>query len=179
MLTSFGIGPLAAQTVRLLHVARIAQRIKRARMLLMQKDRKRRPDGFAARRDCALEQMVLHLLWQVAPNPDDSLAKGARELVRGRAGIRLGRWHLHFLPQSYPISGIDRLMDDRAGHRMRDAAAGASAPLHARDMADQHGRSTWPIDKTRFQRICSRELLAARVAARKVIPFRAGPVSRS
>src|SRR3954467_8986983 len=94
MLTSFGIGPLTAQTVRLVHVARIAQRVERAWMLVMQEDRKLRSDGFAARRDRPLEQMILHLLRQVAPYPDDSLAKGARELVRGHAGTCLGRWHL-------------------------------------------------------------------------------------
>jgi hypothetical protein len=43
-------------------------------MLLVQEHRKLRSYGFALRRDRRLEEMILDVLRQVAPYPNDSLA---------------------------------------------------------------------------------------------------------
>ena len=40
----------------------------------MQEDGKLRSYGFALRRHCLIEEMILHLLGQVAPYPNNSLA---------------------------------------------------------------------------------------------------------
>jgi hypothetical protein len=66
--------PLTAKAVRLLRFARVAQRVRGARMLVMQEDGKLRSYGFALRRHCLIEEMILHLLGQVAPYPNNSLA---------------------------------------------------------------------------------------------------------
>ena len=42
-------------------------------MLVMQEGGKLRSYGFALRRHCLIEEMILHLLGQVAPYPNNSL----------------------------------------------------------------------------------------------------------
>jgi hypothetical protein len=65
-------------------------------MLVMQEDGKLRSYGFALRRHRLLEEMILHVLGQIAPYPNDSFAQGAHELIRDRAGGWIGGWHLGY-----------------------------------------------------------------------------------
>jgi hypothetical protein len=50
-------------------------------MLLVQEHGELRSYGLALRRGGLLEEMILHLLRQVTPYPNDSLAQGARNLI--------------------------------------------------------------------------------------------------
>src|SRR5262245_211992 len=70
---------LSAEAVRFCHFARLAERVRRARMLVVQKDRQLLPDRFTLHSDRLLEQMILHVLRQPAPQADDSFAQGVRE----------------------------------------------------------------------------------------------------
>jgi hypothetical protein len=54
-------------------------------MLVMQEDGKLRSYGFALKCHRLLKEVILHLLGQVAPYPNDSFAQGARELIRDQA----------------------------------------------------------------------------------------------
>src|SRR5262245_11210101 len=76
---------LSAEAVGLGHFARFAERVRRARMLVVQEDRELLADRFTLQSDRLFEQMILHVLRQVAPQADDSLAQGVREPIRGRA----------------------------------------------------------------------------------------------
>ena len=60
-------------------------------MLLMQEHGKLRSYGLALRRGGLLEEMILHVLRQITPYPNDSLAQGARNLI-SRGWI--DGWHL-------------------------------------------------------------------------------------
>jgi hypothetical protein len=79
---------LASETVGLHHFARLAQRVGRARMLLMQEDRKLRSYGLTLGSHRLLKQAILHPFRQMAPAPDNSLAQGTRKLLRHHAGDR-------------------------------------------------------------------------------------------
>src|SRR5256885_3139741 len=79
---------LAPEAVGLNHFARFAQRVRSARMLLMQEDRKLRSYGFTLGGHRLLKQAILHLFRQMTPGPDNSLAQGTRKLLRHHAGHR-------------------------------------------------------------------------------------------
>ena len=64
--------PLAPKAVGLLHFAGVAQRVRRARMFVMQEDGKL--GGLALRRHRLLEEVILYVLWQVAPYPNNGPA---------------------------------------------------------------------------------------------------------
>jgi hypothetical protein len=66
--------------IRLGRRTRIAQRVQSAPMLVMQEDRKLRSNGLALRRYRLLKEIILHLLGQIAPDSNNSLAKRARKL---------------------------------------------------------------------------------------------------
>ena len=66
------IAPLTPETVGLLHFARVAQWVRRARMFVMQEDGKL--GGLASRRHRLLEEVILYVLWQVAPYPNNGPA---------------------------------------------------------------------------------------------------------
>ncbi len=66
--------PLTAEAVRLLDFARVAQWVRRARMLVMQKDGKLGSNGLALRRHGLLEEVILYVLRQVAPYPNNGIA---------------------------------------------------------------------------------------------------------
>ena len=68
------IAPLTPETVGLLHFARVAQWVRRARMVVMQEDGKLRSYGLALRHDGPFEEVILHLLRQIAPAPNNGLA---------------------------------------------------------------------------------------------------------
>jgi hypothetical protein len=65
---------LTPKAIRLLHFARVAQWVRSARMLAMQEDSKLRSNGVALRRYRFFKQMILDLLRQVAPYPNNCLA---------------------------------------------------------------------------------------------------------
>jgi hypothetical protein len=65
---------LSAETVRLLHFARITQRVRRAIMLVMQEDGKLRSDGLALGCHRLFEELILQVLGQVTPESDNSFA---------------------------------------------------------------------------------------------------------
>jgi hypothetical protein len=58
---------LTAKAVRLFHFAWVVQRVRGARMFVMEEDGKLRSYGFALRRHCLFEEMILQFLGQVAP----------------------------------------------------------------------------------------------------------------
>src|SRR3982074_3232625 len=62
-------------------------------MPIMQEDRKLRSNRFALRRHRLLEEMVLHLLRQGAPYPNNRLTQGARKLLHAHAVAGIGGWH--------------------------------------------------------------------------------------
>jgi hypothetical protein len=59
----------------------------------MQEDRKLRSDGLALRRHRLLKEMILHVLGQIAPDPNDCIAERARKLIFGGW---IGGWHLNY-----------------------------------------------------------------------------------
>ena len=67
------IAPLTPETVGP-SFARVAQWVRRARMVVMQEDGKLRSYGLALRRDGLFEEVILHLLRQIAPAPNNGLA---------------------------------------------------------------------------------------------------------
>jgi hypothetical protein len=72
------------QAIRLLlHFARVAQWVRRARMLVMQENRKLRSNGLTLRCNRLFEEMILYVLRQVAPYPNNSLTERAGELFFG------------------------------------------------------------------------------------------------
>src|SRR5258705_813313 len=99
---------LTAKTVRLFHLARIAKRVRRAWMPVMQEDRKLRSDRLALRRHRLLEEMVLHLLRQSAPCPNDSLTQGTRKLLHSHAGAGIGGWHPSYSRNRFPGPTMSR-----------------------------------------------------------------------
>src|ERR1700675_5006120 len=82
---------LTPKAIRLNHLARLAERIRSASMLVMQKHRKLRSDGFALGGYRLFKQMVLNILWQVAPDSNNRLAQRHCKLIRGIAGDRIHR----------------------------------------------------------------------------------------
>jgi len=62
-------------------------------MLVVQEHGKLRSYGLALRRDRLLKEVILHLLGQVAPYPNNSLAQGARKLIRDHAVDWVHRSH--------------------------------------------------------------------------------------
>ena len=71
------------KAIRLLHFARVAQWVRRARMLVMQENGKLRSNGLTLRRHGLFEEMILDVLGQVAPYPNNSLTERAGELFFG------------------------------------------------------------------------------------------------
>ena len=59
----------------------------------MQEDRKLRSNGLALRRHRLLKEMILHVLGQIAPDPNDCIAERARKLIFGGW---IGGWHLDY-----------------------------------------------------------------------------------
>jgi hypothetical protein len=49
----------------------------------MQEDRKLRSNGLALRGHRLLKEMILHVLGQIAPDPNDCIAERARKLIFG------------------------------------------------------------------------------------------------
>jgi hypothetical protein len=87
---------LTAKAVRFGCFSRVAQRVRSLLMSVMQEDRKLRSNCFALRRHRLPEEMILHLLGQVAPYPRNSRAQRARKLIRGHVGCWIGLWHLSY-----------------------------------------------------------------------------------
>jgi hypothetical protein len=79
--------PLTAKAVRLGHLAGVAQWVRCARMLVVQEDGKLRSYGLSLRSHRLLKEVILHVLGQIAPYPNDSLAQGARLEVGSVDGI--------------------------------------------------------------------------------------------
>src|SRR6266700_6470631 len=73
-------------------------------MLVVQENCKLRSYGLALRCDCLLKQMILHLLGQIAPYPNNSLAQSARKLLCNHAGSWIGRWHLCYSRRRTPTA---------------------------------------------------------------------------
>src|SRR5262245_10276453 len=71
-------------------------------MLVVQENCKLRSYGLAFRCDCLLKQMILHLLGQIAPYPNNSLAQSARKLLCDHAGSWIGGWHFCYSRRRTP-----------------------------------------------------------------------------
>jgi hypothetical protein len=80
-------------------------------MLVVQENCKLRSYGLALRCDCLLKQMILHLLRQIAPYPNNSLAQSARKLLYNDAGSWIGGWHFCYSRRHTPtaLATIDEL----------------------------------------------------------------------
>src|SRR5436309_14819830 len=83
-------------------------------MLVVQENCKLRSYGFALRCDCLLKQMILHLLGQIAPYPNNSLAQSARKLLCNHAGSWIGGWHFCYSRRRTPtgLATIDEVKSE-------------------------------------------------------------------
>jgi hypothetical protein len=70
----YDVAASTAKAVRLLDFARVAKWVRSARMLVVQEDGKLGSNGLALRRHGLFEKMILHLLGQIAPYPNNSFA---------------------------------------------------------------------------------------------------------
>ena len=66
--------PLTPKAVRLFHFSWVVQRVRSPLMRIMKEDGKLRSYGLALRRHRLLEEVILHLLGQIAPYPKNGLA---------------------------------------------------------------------------------------------------------
>jgi hypothetical protein len=92
---------LTAKAVRFGCFSGVAQWVQSLLMSVMQEDRKLRSNCFALGRHRLLEEMILHLLGQVDPYPNNSLAQRARKLIRDHIGSWIGGWHLSYSHRSH------------------------------------------------------------------------------
>ena len=75
-------------------------------MLVMQEDGKLGSNGFTLRGHRLLEEMILHVLRQVAPYPRNGIAQRTRKLIGDHAGSRVGGWHLGYSWLGLPDGSI-------------------------------------------------------------------------
>jgi hypothetical protein len=104
---------LTAKAVRFGCFPRVAQWVQSLLMSVMQEDRKVRSNCFALRGHRLPEEMILHLLGQIAPYPNNSLAQRARKLIRGHVGRWIGLWHLSYsvIALSLPVFPVVLKLD--------------------------------------------------------------------